>query len=472
MAALLRLLFLAEHSYWVDELFSIEFARQSIPEIIRVAATQDAHPPLYYVLLSLWMSWFGESEMATRSLSVVLGVLFVGVVFGLGTVLYGRRVGILAGVLSAGASFAIYYAQEARMYTLLAFLAVLSTFFLWKACGRATIGRLSAYVLTATLLVYTHNYGLFMVAAHAAYVGSLLIADEAWRRENLKKWFVVGAVVAALYLPWMVVLTGQIKALKTEGFWITTPTLYTIAGSFSEYVGGDAILRVAAALLLALAFVPMLRKLASALRQRNLATALQSHESTATYLLGLCLLVPIAAGFVISHVSMPIYHTRYTMVGYFAFWLLIARGISLIPRTWAQSAVLVLLVVFGVKVLTKEGYVHRNRAGFREASGYLSAHTRPGDLILLCGSDHLSWPVEYYMQKQNPAASVHEINDRVNREDEAAIEAGRKNIWLVRLEKAEEPCTQIPQRLERRLGDATAVTTTARGIDISVYAGR
>lgn len=470
LGLVLRFLFLAEHSYWLDEIYSIDFSHGDWPGLIRATAN-DVHPPLYYVMLSAWMSWFGESEIATRSLSAVFGALCVAVVFRIGATFYHPRVGMVAAFLMAIASYAIYFSQEARMYTLLVFLGALSTYFLWQACKRPTASALITYTLAAVLLVYTHNYGLFMLAAHAAYVVSLAVVDKHWRRKNFTRWMIAAAAVVGLYLPWMLILTNQIERLDAEGLWISAPTLYTIAGSFSEYAGNDAVLRAAAAMLVLLALVPLLSTIVVALRRKHLVAVFQTDTLAATYLLALCLFVPIAAGFAISRVSMPIYHTRYTFVGYFAFWLLIARGISLIPHKWARSAAFVLLIVFGAKVLAKEGYVHRDRAGFREASQYLSDHVHRNDLILLCGSDHLEWPIEYYIQKRSAVAPIYEIDDRVNEEDEARMGADKKNIWLVRLEKAEEPCRQVPGRLKERFGDATAVMTTAREIEISVYVG-
>ena len=70
-AAVLRLLFLADHSYWVDELWSIKFASLNLLELVSEIAAIDVHPPLYYALLHFWMQTFGDSEFAVRSLSVV-----------------------------------------------------------------------------------------------------------------------------------------------------------------------------------------------------------------------------------------------------------------------------------------------------------------------------------------------------------------------------------------------------------------
>ena len=81
----LRLYRLDGQSFWYDEGTSVLLAGRDLPTIARDAAA-DIHPPLYYFLLHYWTAAFGTSEIAARSLSVVLGVLLVAV-----TWLLGRR---------------------------------------------------------------------------------------------------------------------------------------------------------------------------------------------------------------------------------------------------------------------------------------------------------------------------------------------------------------------------------------------
>src|SRR3954453_6427368 len=62
--------------YWIDEGISLGVASHplgAIPRLLR----QDGSPPLYYVLLHLWMGLFGTSEPATHALSLVFGLLCV-----------------------------------------------------------------------------------------------------------------------------------------------------------------------------------------------------------------------------------------------------------------------------------------------------------------------------------------------------------------------------------------------------------
>ncbi len=56
--------------FWIDEGLSVGIADRPVGDIPGVLR-QDGSPPLYYMLLSLWMDAFGTSESAVHSLSAV-----------------------------------------------------------------------------------------------------------------------------------------------------------------------------------------------------------------------------------------------------------------------------------------------------------------------------------------------------------------------------------------------------------------
>ena len=60
-------------AFWIDEGISVGIAHEhltSIPHLLR----EDGSPPLYYMLLGLWVRVFGDGEAATHSLSLVFGL--------------------------------------------------------------------------------------------------------------------------------------------------------------------------------------------------------------------------------------------------------------------------------------------------------------------------------------------------------------------------------------------------------------
>jgi uncharacterized membrane protein len=162
LATFLRFHRLENQSFWHDEGNSARLSERSITLIIAGTAS-DIHPPLYYLLLRGWRELVGSSEFALRSFSAFLGVTLVAFVFSLGRQLLGSvwPYGAIAGALLTAANPAlIYYSQEARMYEMLAFLALLSTLLLIRIL-QAPDWRSSlvvAYVLTVAAGLYTHYF--------------------------------------------------------------------------------------------------------------------------------------------------------------------------------------------------------------------------------------------------------------------------------------------------------------------------
>ena len=132
LAFLLHLYRLDHQSLWYDEGFSVYLARMSLGEITARTAS-DIHPPLYYYLLHLWLGPFGDSEFVLRFFSLLFGLLTVPLIYALGRRLLGTASGLLAASLLAVSPLYLWYSQEARMYTLVTFLCLLSSYLLLRA---------------------------------------------------------------------------------------------------------------------------------------------------------------------------------------------------------------------------------------------------------------------------------------------------------------------------------------------------
>jgi mannosyltransferase len=104
----LVLRFFTHSALWLDEALTVDRARLPISQIAG-SVKHDGAPPLYYYLLHFWMGLFGQSNLATRSLSGVIGVLTLPVAWLAGNRFGGRVVAWITLVLLASAPFAVYY---------------------------------------------------------------------------------------------------------------------------------------------------------------------------------------------------------------------------------------------------------------------------------------------------------------------------------------------------------------------------
>lgn len=124
----LRVLLLATKGLWLDETFSIWMASHPVGEMLHWLVKIDQHPPLYYLLLHYWIAFNGDDPYAVRLFSVLFGIATIPIIYLIGKRIAGAVVGLAAAVFLALSLFNIYFAQEARMYTLLTFNAVVAIY--------------------------------------------------------------------------------------------------------------------------------------------------------------------------------------------------------------------------------------------------------------------------------------------------------------------------------------------------------
>ena len=243
VAALLRFHQLTRQSLWSDEGNSVALARRGFVEIARRTAF-DIHPPLYYWLLKLWTAVFGESELALRSLSVILGIGLVYLIWQLGRRLFGPRAALIAAFLAALSPLQIYYAQEARMYMLLAFLSALTVLLAILVLDNSGPGSMSlislSYIVTVTAGLYTHYaYPVILIVVNLVALiwlwndrggragrGSPALKERSsgaggpsqssGRRSSLAGWLALQLIPLLLYLPWLPIAVRQITTWPSE----------------------------------------------------------------------------------------------------------------------------------------------------------------------------------------------------------------------------------------------------------------
>jgi mannosyltransferase len=227
--------------FWIDEGLSVGISDRPLSDIPH-ALRLDGSPPLYYLILHVWMALFGTTEEATRWFSVLCTLLAIPVSWWAARSLFGTRAGWMAAVLVATNPFLTRFAQEARMYALVALLALVAC----GAFGRAFTGddsararRPWAIVLAVALaaLLYTHNWAIFFCAACGATWLFLVFRTPhgVVRRDLLVTGAVAFGGALVLYLPW--VPTTLYQAAHTGAPWSEAPTVLALLGSLGQMLG-------------------------------------------------------------------------------------------------------------------------------------------------------------------------------------------------------------------------------------------
>jgi mannosyltransferase len=182
------------------------------------------HPPLYYLLIHAWMGLAGSSEYSLRFFAA--GASMVGIAL---TARLARSVArqlrlthlietFLAvstpALIMALFPFEVYYARDARMYTLTVVWATLSSLLFLALIrdpqreGWPSLARLAALVLINCLAVFTHFYLVLLVITQFF----VLLVLRQWRA--VVAWSVGHGLVFLVGLVWLLRAPGLVASLE------------------------------------------------------------------------------------------------------------------------------------------------------------------------------------------------------------------------------------------------------------------
>lgn len=432
LAAALRFYRLDAQSFWNDEGTSARVAERSLP-LITAAAIGDIHPPLYYYALHYWRSLWGDSEFALRSLSAVLGIMLVWLIYLLGLQLYKESVALVAAFTAAFIAavnpFQVYYSQEARMYMLLAVCAAASTYFLLRVVGQDGILPYIDYVLTAAAGMYTHYAFPFVLIVHNLAVAVwLIVRRQDWPR-RLATWAALQVAVAVLYLPWLGV------ALQRLPEWQSPAPAYQLGPALLDTLRWFAFGRTIPTAPVALALGAIgLFVLASFLPTRSTLFAPLS-----TLFLFTWWLVPIALVFALGLYKEA--YLKFLLVGSPAFCLLFARGIVAAWRAVGNKALqmLILLLLALAATFTVQSLANLYfdpayaRDNYRGIAQRIQRDARPGDAILLEAPNQWEAFTYYHPDDSDviPLARVRPVTEQAAAQELSQITAKYRRLFVL-----------------------------------------
>ena len=213
-------------SIWFDEAFSAYIVRFNLAEITHYTAV-DVHPPLYYWLLKGWVSVWGTSEWAFRSLSLICAIgALIGIFVIVRRLIKSPHAALLAAAFAALSPMLIRFSHEARMYTLVLIIVIWATYLLVRAQEkRASRWWWAGYGVLLTLGMLTHYFTALAWLSHWVWrwwqkrCGNI---RQFWTRE----WIGAHVLAVAGFAPWLPIVIEQFASVQA-GFWIPSVSAYT-----------------------------------------------------------------------------------------------------------------------------------------------------------------------------------------------------------------------------------------------------
>ena len=364
-AAVFRLHSLSAKTFWFDEGVSVAVARLDWYNFARILWRREANMSLYYLLLRYWLH-FGGSEFFVRSLSVLFAVASIPAIYLLGRRLFDSRVGLMAAAMLAVNAYHVQYSQDARSYSLMVLLCLLSCLYFLKGLDQPSRRNRTVYVLSSALAVYAQFFSALLVIAQ--WVSLKMLDRRQIPRQTRNDWRWIALLVSPIAAFVSTTGTGPLR-------WVQRPCPKDL-WVFALHLTGNG-----GPLLLLACVVACLAAVFPVLRSRPGLRV--SWEAWRYRFLVLWLVLPILLTLGLSLVK-PLFVPRYFIFCLPALLLLVACGVARL-----RSAVLMLPAVLFVLILSfrgTAGYYRQDldiqRDDWRAATHYLLSQAQFGDALL------------------------------------------------------------------------------------------
>ncbi|OSP55076.1 glycosyltransferase family 39 protein [Pseudoruegeria sp. SK021] len=243
---------------WYDEILTLDsHIRMPWPDMMQSYSMN--HHYLHNLQAKLSLDLFGDDNWSLRLPALVFGVGSIAAVWRLANDVVGNRIAHLVAVLLALSYHHIWFSQNARGYTELAFWGTVGTILFLRGLKQPAVGVWLAYAITLVLATFTHLTGLILFAAHGL-IWLLAVAVSIWggsfRRSMITfpalGYLVGGVLTVLIYLP---VLPSMLQTLDNVAetsavdvmeeyqnpIWTLAEAIRTAIGSSSFLVAGTAV---------------------------------------------------------------------------------------------------------------------------------------------------------------------------------------------------------------------------------------
>ncbi|MDQ6603143.1 MAG: glycosyltransferase family 39 protein [Chloroflexota bacterium] len=411
LGGLMRRYHLGQQGLWFDEADLVMRARQPLPDLLRNVINPGENGPLYTFGMACWIKVIGTSEVAVRLPSAIAGTLAIPALYGLGRMLRGPRLAVIAAALLTISPYAHWYAQDAKMYSLLVLLTIVATWLLLIAIRRGGAAWV-AYGVVAAITLGIHATFLLALAAHAVIAIGLWRAGYGTRPTGRQaRWLVALIGVAAFPL----LLWGAIFAVRNGPTWQVKATPWAILQrmliEFSVtnrsdpgiHAWGSWLYVALAALGVGLTWNAPTPDPSPAVRERGIRTVRRSISPLpftgegsgvgafpprlALLTIGAMTTVP-GLLFMLLSLRRAVFEDRYLIVALPGFLLLAALGVDGLLRwkpTWpvAVAGAVAVLIVAWIPLREVNFSTVPQKEDWREAYRHLAEHARAGDGVVV-----------------------------------------------------------------------------------------
>lgn len=248
--AIFGLLTLHKFPICLDEPYSIFYAQQSMPSMMQEVLSGN-NAPLHFVLLNGWISLFGTSVWAVRSLSLIISLISVGLLFRLSRKMMSRQFAALAVGLFIFSRLNHFVALEARMYGLFTLFFILLLYSLHQFFVEGKRNYFWIALWNAGLF-YSHYLGVVILLME---VGFLVIMIPKMDPLKWKRVFLSIGWTILLLIPGIYWFTERAVAFSAEGTWVAPAKWSDLVVNLIKLFNNQVTFWVTLLLVLAMLFI-------------------------------------------------------------------------------------------------------------------------------------------------------------------------------------------------------------------------
>lgn len=414
LAFLLRIIALNQ-SFWLDEAIGANAVSvHSYKSLLLNFPKGDNHPPLYYLTLKFWSDTFGHSEASFRSLSIIFALLTIVITYKIAKLISKKRSFALISILLAATSqFHIYYSQEARMYMMAAFFALLSVYYYAKTLKDENDKKsFIIFSLSISAMVFTDYVPVFLLPFFWIYA-ALLNKNKIW----WKNFLFSQLPLLVLGVWWLPILIHQ----SQRGRWL----LETLP-AWSKLAGGATFKQVA---LVWIKFVfgrisfldkTFYYSLISIVSIPYIYIIYHSYKNCKKIkLVWYWFLAPLIIGLLVSLLFPAFIYFRFIYLTS-AFYLLLGWGIVSQKRSLQKLLLLSIILIVNISswfLYISEPY--QQRESWREAVGFIDENIKENEIVLFENPEPFA-PFTWYVKKAEGFGGLDSISaNKIQTEEKA-----------------------------------------------------
>ena len=315
---------------FMDELFTLNILYSNdLYKIILYGNILDNHPPLYHLILFCFTQCFGVSEFIIRLPSVIFNIISIYLIFILAKKLFSPTHGFISAIVAIILMPNIYVSQNARGYSLLFLLSILTmislvniiNYKLQQEDKNIPFNVLSFFIISSLMCVYTHYYGCILVFCE------LLFLFLFFHKNILREIIIIVICLTFFFGPWLLISFPKGLDLVNPNFinWMN----WSLFNNYNLYILNFIIIIGI--------FFYILK-----IRKFSITTIKKEHYSFALILF--LFIFPFVLISFIHYNIINCYHHRHMIISLAPFYILIANTFIVISKN--KLILLILLFIF------------------------------------------------------------------------------------------------------------------------------